>query len=512
MLFVPSRRLVGIPACFAGSLAASFAASLALLGGLALSGCSQLLDRSEQCRADSDCVEFGNHPYCREGVCVESHLGPKGCFFGAPRSQPEFAAACSTAQCLPFDNCGRLGLCQSGTLPDELVPPENLGTAPPLVNVPPAPTIMCADPARRNIIYATGSTNLLPLLQGVAPLLAANDPPYTVVFQAQSSCKGAASMFDPDLRKHVIRDIPNNWAFFFDAGGNKNYCLLKPEGNAVDVGESDIYASTCGYEATPGIADYPGPIQAITFVVPAGSSQRSISAEAAHYLFGAGGKQGTISPWVDPRLYFVRSSGTGTVQLVSRAINVPATAWWGIDRLSADNLRDSLEGIDPTVAEQAIGVLSSDFADRARANLNVLAFQAAGQSCGYLPDSTPVSYDKENVRDGHYPIWGPIHLYAATTNGVPSAAADALVRRFSVPRLEQTLLDAIVGAGYIPSCAMRVRRDQEMGPVVAWKPQFGCGCYYESKVNNHSTCAVCGGPGDCPASRPACNYGFCEEQ
>src|SRR5207248_375207 len=122
------------------------------------------------------------------------------------------------------------------------------------------------------------------------------------------------------------------------------------------------------------------------------------------------------------------------------------------------------------------------------------------------------SFDKANVRDGHYPIWGPIHLYASTSNGVPSMAADALVTRFSVPRLEQKLLDAIVGSGYIPACAMTVKRDQEMGPLASFQPQFGCGCYYESKVNGRSNCATCGGPGDCPTNRPACNYGFCEVQ
>jgi hypothetical protein len=479
-----------------------------------LAGCTMLVDEDAvQCRSDADCSAFPDHPLCGTGgVCVSSGLGPPGCFYGPPQSQGEFANACTTAQCVSFDNCSRLGICQSGPITDNLVPPANLGTTPAPVNAPPAPDIFCADPSRPNLVYVTGSTNMLPLLQAVAPLMAASDPAYLVVFQPQTSCKGAAAMFDPDPSKHVIKDIPGNWAFFYDAQGTKNYCKLAPEGNPVDVGESDVYARTCGYEPQPGIADYMGPIQAITFVVPAGSSQRAISAEAAHLLFGEGGNQGALAPWTDPRMYFVRSSGTGTIQLASRAINVPASAWWGIDRLSSDNLRDSMEVVDPSVAEKAIGVLSSDFADRARANLRILAFQAAGQACGYLPDSSPTSFDKLNVRDGHYPIWGPIHLYTATTNGVPSAAADALVRRFSVPRLEQKLIDAIVSGGYIPACAMRVKRDQEMGPLMSHQPQFSCGCYYDNRVNSRSTCTPCAGPGECPASRPACNYGYCELQ
>jgi hypothetical protein len=480
----------------------------------ALSACSLLIDDSNrQCRTDLDCASFANHPVCQRGICVDSGLGPPGCFYGPPETPGQFANACSTARCIPFDNCGRLSRCGGdGAITDALTTPATTGAVPALVNPQPTPAIDCAGPSRPNIIYVTGSTNFPPLAKAVQPLLSARDPAYTLVFQPQTSCRGAGTMFDADRTRRIIKDIPNNWAFFYDANGVKQYCKLSPEGNTVDVGESDVFARTCGYEAVPGVADYTGPIQAITFVVPAASTQRSISAQAAHFVFGAGGRNGTVAPWTDPRLFFVRSPGTGTIQLTSRAINVPPTAWWGIDRLSSDNLRDSMEGIDPASAEQAIGVLSSDFADQARDNLRVLAFQGAGQSCGYLPDSSPTSFDKANVRDGHYPIWGPIHLYATTTNGVPSPAADALVTRFSVPRLDQKLIDAVIQAGYIPACAMRVRRDQEMGPLMSFQPQFGCGCYFDNKVNGRSTCDACGGPGDCPASRPACNYGFCEVQ
>jgi hypothetical protein len=485
-----------------------------LAAAATLAGCSMLVDQKVvQCRTDADCLGFDGYPACGpDGVCVPSGLGPAGCIYGPPRTPADFANTCSTAQCIPFNNCMRLGLCEPGIALNALVPPSDLGAPPPLVNTQPIPTIPCADPSRPNVIYSTGSTNFLPLLQAVAPLLAANEPPYVVVFQPQTSCLGVRSMFDSDPNRRVLRDIPNNWAFFYDASGSKNYCRLSPEGNAVDVGESDIYARTCGFEPKVGVADYLGPIQAITFVVPAVSAERSISAEAAHLLFGAGGNRGAIPPWTDPRLYFVRSAGTGTIQLASRAINVPPSSWWGIDRLSSDNLRDSMEVVDPTVAERAIGVLSSDFADKARANLRVLNFQGVGQACGYLPDSSPTSFDKANVRDGHYPIWGPIHLFAATSNGVPSAAADALVRRFAVPRLDQKLIDAIVTSGYIPNCAMRVRRDQEMGPLMSYQPQFGCGCYFDLRTTGRSSCTPCTTATDCPTQRPACNYGFCEMQ
>src|SRR5262249_41323722 len=158
-------------------------------------------------------------------------------------------------------------------------------------------------------------------------------------------------------------------------------CDLDVTGVTVDVGESDIYPTTCNpnYVDQPGFADYVGPIQAITFVVPANSSQDAISAEAAHWVFAASGNNGLATPWTDPTLYFPRSPGTGTTQLPSKSILLDPTKWWGTDRLSAPNLVASMEAIDPNLAEKAIGILANDLADRNRGNLRVLAFQQQGQ-------------------------------------------------------------------------------------------------------------------------------------
>src|SRR5262245_55556651 len=185
-----------------------------VVGALGLGGCSLLIDdSSNQCRTDSDCERFENHPICQAGICVSSGLGPPGCFFGTPTTAAEFANRCSTADCEPYDNCSQARLC-GGPVPAPVDAP-NLGTVPPPVNQPPKPTIFCRDPSRPNLVFVTGSTNLPPLLQAVAPLLAQGDTPYTVVFQPQSSCKGAGSMFDVDSTKHAIFDGiggTGNWA------------------------------------------------------------------------------------------------------------------------------------------------------------------------------------------------------------------------------------------------------------------------------------------------------------
>jgi hypothetical protein len=456
---------------------------------------------------------------CELLVDTDTGLGPPGCVFGtsATPTPAEFANQCTTATAIPFNNCARLNACDTAALTAALqvsVPPPPPQQQPP----PPSqtiPTVNCVDVAP-NPIYVTGSTNLPPLISAVQPLLYQGTPAYTVVFAPQTSCKGADSVYSPDPTKHVIKNIANNYAFFYDASGKQTFCLLDASGNTVDVGESDVFPSSCSlsYTTTPGISDDLGPIQAIDFVVPSASAQVAISAEAAHAVFAAGGNGGRGAPWTDDQYYFTRGAGTGTTILPSVAIQLEPTKWWGIDRLSATNLVASMVAVDPTAAERTIGVLSSDFADKNRGNLRTLAFQQAGQKFGYLPDSTKDSFDKANVRDGHYPIWGAIHLIATdVSGGAPSPAASALISQLVAPMLKEQVLTAIVSAGFVPACAMTVTHTTEVGPLAAYKPSFGCSCFFEKQVNGGvapARCKSCRGAGDCGGATPACNYGFCE--
>src|SRR5262249_54021674 len=133
-----------------------------------------------------------------------------------------------------------------------------------------------------------------------------------------------------------------------------------------------------------------------------------------------------------------------------------------------------------------------------------------------LPDSTAESHDKANVRDGHYPIWGAIHLMAATpSGGAPSQAASALISTLVAPMLEERVLTAIIAANFVPSCAMAVTHATEVGDLSLYKPPFGCSCFFETQVNNGAApahCKSCRAASDCGGATPACNYGFCEAQ
>jgi hypothetical protein len=492
----------------------------ALIGALA--GCSIVLDKNKvQCEVDADCnLHFDGHPVCQAGVCVDLGLGPQGCFLGTPTTQSEYLNACSTSRCVPFNNCERLGLC-GGAMPPSAIEPST-SRSPVLTNPVPIPANSCdAGLNPENVIYLYGSADFGPLLRAAQPSLDALNPPYRAVFQGTTSCNGVDAIFkDPsDTTRPLMRDPanPNNggWAFYFDKDRNQVNCLLPTTGRESHIGISNLYAPTCNTNFRPGaqVAEYLGPVVPFVLSVPATSSQESISAEAAHFIFGLGGKAPAGSgmrdaaPWTDWNNYFIRNAGAGSTVLTALLVDVDKTKFWGVDRLSTENLRDALlVSKDP---DSSIGILSIDFNDKFRGNLKALFLQAKGQDCGYQPDSTPTTFDKINVRDGHYPLWGYVHLFTRLTGGEPTQQAKALALLFNLPKLEQRLVDDIIEASLVPQCAMTVARTTEMGNYQA-KTGFQCGCYFDFKTRGRTTCQQCVASEDCPSGRPSCNYGYCE--
>jgi hypothetical protein len=506
--------------------ARAWAAAAASALAVASAACTVLLDHgSVQCQSDGDCAKFGSHPFCEQGVCVPSGLGPPDCFYGTPQQPQNFLNQCSTAQCQSFDNCQRLGLCDGGSNLDAALvdPPQSttVGTTSDGGSTPQG-LPSCADPSngRGTVLYMTGSSNFPPLLAKLAPLIFATG--YTPVYLVTSSCTGVKAAFGSGNDLVIEDPAPSagaKYATYFAQDGSSHPCLLGPGGAPVDVGESDIYSTTCDPSFVPGngIGEYLGPIQAMAFVVPGKSQEVAITAEAARAVFGMGGAE--AAPWTDPTLYFVRNAKTGTQQEIGHAIGVPADQFWGIDRGTAANVDALMRVItDPNVAEQAIGIISVDYYDADRDNLKALAYEAPGQDCAYLPDSTAFKKDKRNVRDGHYPIWGPLHFFTAVSNGVPSSpGAQAFVSVVSVPNIAQGLVDAFIASSLVPSCAMTVQRSLELGNLSAYAPPFECGCYFEASpdVNGAAPpeCARCNTANDCTdPKRPACNLGYCEVQ
>jgi hypothetical protein len=204
----------------------------------------------------------------------------------------------------------------------------------------------------------------------------------------------------------------------------------------------------------------------------------------------------------------VRAPETETNILLTMAIDEPSDRWWGLDTKTASAMQVAILTTGPSDAERTLGTLSIHDADDIQSGLHVLYFQAKGQLAGFLPDSSPTSSDRQNVRDGHYAPWGPVHLYTRLVSGQPTPQAAAFLVPFAAP--SQALIDATVAVGAVPACAMHVTRDREMGPMTPSSPAFSCNCYYELRVKGGTACPRCVGPVDCPADRPACHLGYCE--
>ena len=114
-----------------------------ILAGIALAvtgistACSLVVDTNkDQCATDGDCHTAG--ALCLDGVCLygtdaagmpPSEAGPADadldCTPKVPVSQSDFLnETCTSAQCIDFDDCARLGLCGDAALPDLVTPPD----------------------------------------------------------------------------------------------------------------------------------------------------------------------------------------------------------------------------------------------------------------------------------------------------------------------------------------------------------------------------------------------------
>lgn len=358
-------------------------------------------------------------------------------------------------------------------------------------------------------VYVTGSSAVKPLLEELGKTLAGASTPVTIVYQGQGSCTGVNAILSSTLMTGT--------ATYWDTSGAAQTCNLDLVGQGASLGVSDVFPTSCpGVSALPtDVGDFFGPVQVMEMVVPVASSQVSISAEAAYLVWGLG-QAGQVDPWTDETLLFRRNDQSGTQTMISKAINVPAAKWKGVDSNGSSGVLTKVTS--SPIPEKTIGILGADFTDANRSTVKVLAFQPFGQSCAHYPDSSPTSFDKKNARDDTYPIWGPIHLVAKidTATKKPADAQTAhLVGMLTGDVPAPTGIDLIKveqAAHTIPLCAMSVIRSTELGPVAPYTPPNGaCGCYFESLGGTPSaSCTTCTKDSDCTGSATHCRYGYCE--
>lgn len=355
-------------------------------------------------------------------------------------------------------------------------------------------------------VYVTGSSAVKPFLAGLGKALSGGNSPVTIVYKGQGSCTGVSA---------ILEEVPmTGTASFWDANGTEATCNLELTGNVANIGVSDVFATSCpNVSALPaGVGDFYGPVQVMEMVVPVASSQTVISAEAAYLLWGFG-SAGQVSPWDDENLLIRRNEQSGTQTMIGLSIGVPANRWKGIDAGGSGGVLTKVSS--STDPEKTVGILAADVADANRSSLKVLAFQSYGQKCGYWPDSTPTAFDKKNVRDGHYPIWGPLHLFAKVdANDKPIHAETAKIIGYLTGEIAApsgaNILDLQIAANTVPMCAMNVKRASEVGDVSAYAPEEPCGCYFDFKTTGATSCQSCSQDSDCTGNGQRCRHGYCE--
>ncbi len=422
-----------------------------------------------------------------------------------------------------------------------------------------------------NPVYISGSSASQPVLQALANTLGTG---VSIIYQNPDSCLGVADflagMASTETMPSAVATVYLN-----PTTGKAVTCTITPTTDIVDIAVSDVFAATCHKfnNAIPALTssqvEISGPIQAMTIAVPAASQgSPSISAAAANVVFGGDAATAgeTIPQWNQAAAIFTRPATSGTLNMIGTAIGLAPSSWANaaLAATAPANQKGSTGGMYSAVAaattniNQTIGILSDEAVVQRNATAlamgadggtagptaKVLYFQAAGQSCGYLPDSTASALDKINVREGRYDIWGPLHFITnvganGQPNGVHASAVATVLNYFiatgsnpSAPLFtnsddagaiavtaKQALIDAeampSVG-GVVPWCAMHVMRTEEVGAESSFSPAEPCGCHFE-KVATGATvsayCKACASGTDCAGTpNTVCRYGYCEVQ
>ena len=462
--------------------------------------------------------------------CIDpAGFGGRGCWKCAPTANDELLNACTEAHPEAFDNATRIGGYEEATPKPPLVAqgpnPPAFGTettSAPDPNAPPLPE--CPLETLANPVLVLGATGF-----PMSTIAKAMGKSATIVFHETGSCDGVAAM--------VLERKMTGPSVIYDLKGVETACTISTA-QPPDITLSALFAQSCANQgglaapvALPStIADLQGPISPIIFAVPATSSQRAISAEAAYRVYGLGSLS-RVAPWEDEQYIFQRRPGSGNQLAVSLTLGIDVASFRGRDSNGSSHMLDALLASDQP--EKTIGISSSEIVDPNRDVMHSLAYQHFGQRAAFYPDSDRGMYDRRNVRDGHYFMWIPLHLLVRTRGSEPvaavssvldpdgtrAAARDAatkllayvMVNREKAPLPAVDLFGALKAEGTVPQCAMKVTRKLEGAPLEPFTPPVACGCAYEaaSPGSAPASCVSCTDSFQCSGGQ-TCSFGYCE--
>ena len=356
-------------------------------------------------------------------------------------------------------------------------------------------------------IYGIGGSAHKPLIARFAGALAATNAAYTVVYQAPGACVCINTLIGN------TKLAGGSTASYWDAAGKEQQCTIPLAGVSATWGNMGNTATSCpGIASLPThIGDFPGSVSTVNFIVPNASTQQSISAEAAYFVYGFGAA-GRVSPWVDETVLGRRDANSYVTTFLSIALHIPPGSFKGVDTKSNTGTVSLLS--TAATPEAAVGAVSGDVADANRASVRTLAYQHFGQSCGYWPDSTSTAFDKINVREGQYYFWSPTHFFSYVdangkiTDASTAAFIDLVTGKTPVAGIDTLSLQ--IQSGTVPQCAMHVRRDGDLTPIQSFQPAAPCVCTFEKIATGATACKACQTNADCGAG--ACRNSYCEVQ
>lgn len=450
--------------------------------------CASLATNFETACTNSTCVPFDNVARIA-GFVADASLPPlpEG---GADASAVDAQTTSATDATLPTDAGSRADASSDADVEDD---GQASSTLPPCSSLP-------------SPVFVIGSSGLASIVAELGTL--ASTVPITVVYTSAHSCDGAKSIILNETSAQTGASVASYW----DASGTQYSCQIDPASEYADLGISNVFADQCLSlpQGAAGVGDFLGPVTPGALVVPTASTQTSISAEALYYLFGL---SEPVDPWNDPNYLFINPS-SGVQQDFGLAVGIPASLWHGtLISSSAQNISKIATSSQP---EESLGNMSTDLVEAAQTSSSIkeLAYQDYAQNCGYYPNSTATSADKQNVRDGHYPIWGFTHLFSKVNpEQVPiNTNAATIVSYFTGNAQTPTgsFLKFVISDHLVPVCAMKVTRSTEMGPLSAFTPSPGCGCYFDALTTGNTACPTCTTSNDCLTTAPHCNLGYCE--
>jgi ABC-type phosphate transport system substrate-binding protein len=341
-------------------------------------------------------------------------------------------------------------------------------------------------------IVLDGSSAAEPLVIAMAKLLAAQTSPTTLVYAKPGSCVGvtAVQADTTPTGACALGACVSTTVEYFDMATSAVVTCTPTAPMHVDVGLSDVWVDTCtGAQPVASVKDVTGPIEPMLFIVPKASQQAAITAEEAYFAFGFGAT-GQAMPWTVEANLAIRNPTSGTEQVIAHNINVPAGRWRGMDKGGSGGVLTAVS--TATAAEPTIGILGSDVYDANRDKLKALAFQAFHQKGAFFADSTATSFDKRNVRNGHYVNWGYLHMIARVDG---NNAMNPQAKRFVDWVTGNTgtggspapfdITDVIIQGKMVPVCAMKVSRLNEGGAIAPFAPVSDCSTKFETAVAPH---------------------------